>query len=99
MLEMAMKAALDGTYNTDLALSLAAGEYEGQNRIKKCVTILNFVCWPETMVDNRNELSRPIEAEIVEKLSHTQSVDSNYQPFGDGHSSEKIVRALETCKI
>ena len=41
MLEMAMKAALDGTYNTDLALSLAAGEYEGQNRIKKCVTILN----------------------------------------------------------
>lgn len=66
---------------------------------KKCVTILNFVCWPETMVDNRNELSRPIEAEIVEKLSHTQSVDSNYQPFGDGHSSEKIVRALETCKI
>ena len=41
MLEMAMKAALDGSYNTELALSLAAGEYEGQNRIKKCVTILN----------------------------------------------------------
>ena len=41
MLEMAMKAALEGTYNTELALSLAAGEYEGQNRIKKCVTIIN----------------------------------------------------------
>ena len=62
---------------------------------KKCVTILDFICWPETMVDNRNELSRPNAEEILEKLGHTQSVDATYQPFGDGHSAIKIVEALE----
>lgn len=62
---------------------------------KKCVTILDFVCWPETMVDNRNELSRPIAAEIVEKIGHQQTVDEGYLPFGDGHSANKIVEAME----
>ena len=62
---------------------------------KKCVTILNFVCWPETMVDGRNELSAPNADEIVEKLSHPQTIDPEYQPFGDGHSAIKIVKALE----
>ena len=62
---------------------------------KKCVTILNFVCWPETMVSGRNELASPNAKEILDKLSHKQSIDENYQPFGDGHSAEKIVKALE----
>ena len=62
---------------------------------KKCVTILNFVCWPETMVSGRNELSYPIAEEIVAKLGNPQTVDENYQPFGDGHAAEKIVKALE----
>lgn len=62
---------------------------------KKCVTILDFICWPETMIDNRNELSRPVATEIVEKLGHAQTVDPYYLPFGDGHSAEKIVEALE----
>ena len=62
---------------------------------KKCVTILNFVCWPETMVDDRNELSQPNANEIVEKLAHNQMVDDSYKPFGDGHSAEKIVKAME----
>lgn len=65
---------------------------------KKCVTILNFVCWPETMIDNRNELSKPVAEEIVEKLSHEQTVDENYLPFGDGHSAEKIVEAIENAE-
>lgn len=62
---------------------------------KKCVTILNFVCWPETMVDGRNELSRPVAAEIVNKLNDPQMIDEMYQPFGDGHSAEKIVESME----
>ena len=66
---------------------------------KKCVTILNFVCWPETMIDNRNELSRPIAEEIVEKLGHEQIVDESYLPFGDGHSADKIVEAIENSEI
>lgn len=65
---------------------------------KKCVTILGFVCWPETMVDNRNELSRPVAEEIVEKLGHEQTVNAEYLPFGDGHSAELIVRALENAE-
>lgn len=62
---------------------------------KKCVTILNFVCWPETMIDNRNELSHPVAEEIIEKLQHEQTVDVTYLPFGDGHAADKIVEALE----
>lgn len=62
---------------------------------KKCVTILNFVCWPETMIDNRNELSEPVAEMILEKLKHEQRVDQTYCPFGDGHAAEKIVESLE----
>lgn len=62
---------------------------------RKCVTILDFVCWPETMIDNRNELSHPNAEEIIEKLGHEQVVDVSYLPFGDGRSAVKIVEALE----
>ena len=62
---------------------------------KKCVTILDFVCWPETMVSGRNELSSPNAEEIIKKLEHEQFVDDTYQPFGDGHSAVKIVEAME----
>lgn len=65
---------------------------------KKCVTILDFVCWPETMVDGRNELSRPLADEILEKIQHRQIVDDSYMPFGDGHSAVKIVNAMENFK-
>ena len=51
------------------------------------------------MIDNRNELSRPIAEEIVEKLGHEQIVDESYLPFGDGHSADKIVEAIEKSEI
>lgn len=63
---------------------------------KKCVTILDFVCWPETMIGGRNELSSPNAKEICEKLEHIQTIDESYLPFGDGHSALKIVGAMET---
>ena len=66
---------------------------------KKCVTVLDFVLWPETMVHNRNELSKPVASDILEKLHHKQIVKKDYQPFGDGHSAEKIVSALAKCHI
>lgn len=62
---------------------------------KQCVTILNFVCWPETMVGNRNQLAKPNAQDIIEKLSATQRIDKDYRPFGDGHSATKIVEAIE----
>lgn len=62
---------------------------------KKCVTILDFVCWPETMVDGRNELSKADEKQILAKLAKEQMIDDSCQPFGDGRAAVKIVRAME----
>jgi len=39
--------------------------------------------------------SKPLAEEIVEKLGHNQHVDPSYQPFGDGHSADRIVEAIE----
>lgn len=61
----------------------------------KCVTILDFVVWPETMVEGRNELARPDEKDIASKLQTVQTVDAGYMPFGDGHSAKKIIEAIE----
>lgn len=62
---------------------------------KKCVTILDFVCWPETMVEGRNQLTKPVAEDILDKLGQPQRVVETYHPFGDGHSAEKIVKAME----
>lgn len=62
---------------------------------KKCVTILDFVCWPETMTGKRNVLAAPKAEDILEKLSEEQRIEEGYQPFGDGHCAGKIVRMLE----
>lgn len=61
---------------------------------KKCVTVLDFVCWPETMTGRRNELSPPEAKEILEKLFHSQEIDDTYCPFGDGHSADKVVNEI-----
>lgn len=66
---------------------------------KKCVTLVDFVAWPETMVGNRNELSKPIASEILDKLNHKQFIDSDYQPFGDGHSAKRIVDIIDGTNI
>lgn len=61
---------------------------------KKCVTVLNFVVWPATMVNGRNELAKPVASDILEKLNHKQIIDETYNPFGNGHAAEKIVEAM-----
>ena len=61
---------------------------------KQCVTVLDFVVWPETIVGNRNQLAKPQCADILNKLSAEQVVDTAYLPFGDGHAGEKIVKIL-----
>lgn len=57
---------------------------------KQCVTLFDKVIWPETMNNNRNQLSRLNSSEILEKLSKEQIIGYD-QPFGDGHAAEKIV--------
>ena len=61
---------------------------------KKCVTVLDFSVWPETMVDGRNEICSANEKAILEALSHPQRINSSVQPFGDGHAADRIVAAL-----
>ena len=64
---------------------------------KKCVTLLDFVVWPETMVGNRNVLARPKAEDILEKIAILQEVSADYHPFGDGHAADKIVQAIEAA--
>lgn len=60
---------------------------------KPCVTILDFVVWPETMICDCNQLAKPNE-DILEKLSKKIVFNPDYRPFGDGHSGEKIVKLI-----
>ncbi len=58
---------------------------------KQCVTIFDYVAWPETMHNQCNQLAKPDQTDILEKLNTLITFDPAYQPFGDGHSSDKIV--------
>lgn len=40
VMEMAMKASIDGTFTNEFAADLAAGEYQGANRINKARSII-----------------------------------------------------------
>lgn len=60
----------------------------------QCVFVLDYVVWPETMVDNRNQLAKADHNDIIEKLSATQLINSDYQPFGNGHAAEEICRLI-----
>ena len=61
---------------------------------KPCVTALDFVVWPETMHDGCNVLAKPEKEDILAKLRREVVFDPTYQPFGDGHSAEKIVKII-----
>ena len=57
--------------------------------------MLDFVVWPETMWNDCNQLAKPEKADILDKLSAPVTFNPVYQPFGDGHSAEKIVRIMK----
>lgn len=60
----------------------------------KCTTVLDFEVWPETMVDNRNLLAKPVRDDILAAMGKPQSIDLAYRPFGDGSSRFEIVRQV-----
>lgn len=62
---------------------------------KKCLTVLDFAFWPETLNGNRNMLVKPDVEDILQKYKIPQQLDENYQPFGDGHSVDRIIKAIE----
>lgn len=62
---------------------------------KKCLTVLDFAFWPETLIGNRNMLVKPLAEDILKKSIVPQLIDKEYMPFGDGHAAKRIVNALE----
>ena len=63
---------------------------------KPCVTVLDFVVWPETMKDGCNVLAKPDKEDILSKINRVVEFDPRYRPFGDGHSAEKIVWIIQS---
>jgi len=61
---------------------------------KQCVTVLDFVVWPETMVNNCNQLAKPLAEDILQTLTAAAVFNEQYRPFGDGHAGDKIVQAI-----
>ena len=61
---------------------------------KQCVTVFNYVAWPETMVDNRNQLATADKNDILNKLEKKQSINENHA-FGDGFSYKKIIDEID----
>lgn len=57
---------------------------------KQCVTVFDYVVWPETMRGGRNRLAKPDAKDILAKLTAAQTVDPGYRPFGDGHAGDRI---------
>ena len=51
--------------------------------------------WPETMHDGCNVLAKPEKEDILAKLRREVVFDPAYQPFGDGHSAQKIVEKVK----
>lgn len=61
---------------------------------KQCVTIFDYIVWPETMIDNRNQLAKADKNDILNKLAAVQDVKENHA-FGDGKSAQKILKHID----
>lgn len=62
---------------------------------KQCVTVLDYVVWPETMINNCNQLVKPISFDIINKLNKECTFVNN-DAFGDGHSAVKIANIIDS---
>lgn len=60
---------------------------------KQCVTIFDYVVWPETMINNRNQLAKPDKKDILQKLNAVQTITDN-MPFGDGYSAKIMLEHI-----
>lgn len=60
---------------------------------KQCVTVFDYVVWPETMTGNRNQLAKANRVDILNKLSCIQKITNN-NAFGDGRSASRILEYI-----
>lgn len=66
---------------------------------KPCVTVFDYVVWPETMANNCNQLAKPDCSDILDKFTNIPIFDDSYKPFGDGDACEKICDVLRTIEL
>ena len=62
----------------------------------QCVTVFDHIVWPETLVDNRNQMCRAKAEDIIRKFTVPQRIDPEYQPFGNGHACEEIIAEIDS---
>ena len=60
---------------------------------KQCVTIFDYVVWPETMINSRNQLAKPDKKDILQKLNAVQTITDD-MPFGDGYSAKIMLEHI-----
>ena len=61
----------------------------------QCVTVFDYIIWPETMAGNMNQMASADCRDISEKLMVTPVRNSRYQPFGNGEAGRKLLKILE----
>jgi UDP-N-acetylglucosamine 2-epimerase (non-hydrolysing)/UDP-GlcNAc3NAcA epimerase len=66
---------------------------------KPCITVFDYVAWPETMAGNCNQLAKPKANDILEKRKNKAVFDKQYKPFGDGHACERMCDILRKENI
>jgi len=61
---------------------------------KQCVTVWNWVAWPETLEGNINQMAMPQKDDIIKKLQVIPDFAKKAEYFGDGHAAEKITKVI-----
>jgi len=61
---------------------------------KQCITVMDYIQWPETLVGNINQMTKPRKDDILGKLRVDPDFSKHANQFGDGHSAEKIVKII-----
>lgn len=61
---------------------------------KQCITVFDYVVWPETMIANRNALAKPEKKDILSKINKEQIITDD-KPFGNGDAGLKILTYID----
>ena len=72
IIEMAMKASLDGFFTPEYAVDLAAGEYQGENRIMKARSIIGKLTLRNPLFDYIKEQRQG----YFEAIKYVSDIDS-----------------------